>query len=141
MILLQIYFQSLYILLKETISSTILAYIKYRVYKNINRCSVHKKILLNVNEKCSEYDISGEQQSHSKISTRKEIIHMDLLIDVFQIYHYIPSVEKFSFQLAHVKILETNQHDKKIIEAFKIQITENYVKNIKEYAEIFTAGF
>ena len=62
-------------------------------------------------------------------------------IYVFYKVYYIPSIDKLAVDLAHVKILSTNNFCKQQREVFKRRTSKKYEKTRRDISEIFTSTF
>ena len=79
--------------------------IKFHVYKILSRCIIHVDLLIKEGNKCENHINISEDSQRGKMYTKKELIMLEELIDVFHKVHYQPSITKLAYHLSHVSIL------------------------------------
>ena len=73
--------------------------IKFHIYQNISKCSIHGLISFKYNNTCDLCDKIIHEYNKSRIILNKCLVIHEEVINVF------PTTEKLSFCLAHVRII------------------------------------
>ena len=79
--------------------------IKFRIFQNIYKFSIHIIILFNCKNTCELCDNILDKYKRERIMVKKCYVLHEEVIDVFHEKFYIPKIEKLSFHIAHVRII------------------------------------
>ena len=84
----------------------------FHIFQNIPKCSIHSLRPFkykNMGELC---DKKLDKDKKGRLMAKKGFVLHEEVIDVFHEKYYIPTIEKVSFHLAHVRILGSMEYGK-----------------------------
>ena len=87
---------------------------------------------------CGLGDIILEKNKKGKLTENKCFVPNEEVLDFFHGFFNIPTIEKLSFIIAHVRILGSMEFRKTINDFFCANASKNNVKFKKDYAEKFS---
>ena len=93
--------------------------IKFYILQNISRCYIHGLRPFKYKNTCDLCDNILEEYKRGRIMVKKYFVLHEEVIDVFCEKIYIPTIEKLSFHLAHVRIIGSIECGKTINDYFR----------------------
>ena len=102
--------------------------IKFHIFQNISKCSIHGLRPFIHKNMCELCDIIPDKDKKGIIMLKKCFVLHEEAIDVFHDKFYIPTIEKLSFQIELVRILGSMECGKTINYCFRASASK---KNIK----------
>ena len=86
--------------------------IKFRIFQNISKSSIHRLRACKQKNMCELYEIVPDKDKKGRIMVKKCFLLHEEVINIFHKKNYIPTIEKVSFHLAHVRILGSIEYGK-----------------------------
>ena len=88
--------------------------IKFHIFQNISKCSIHGLRPFKHKNMCELCDTIPDKENKGRTMAKKCFVLHEEVIDVFHEFFYIPTIEKLSFHLAHVRIIGSMECGKTI---------------------------
>ena len=88
--------------------------IKFHIFKNISKCTIHGLRPFKHNNMCELCDTINEKYKKGKIMVNKCFVLHEEILDVSHEYFNTPTIEKKLFHIAHIRILGSMECGKTI---------------------------
>ena len=112
--------------------------IKFHVYQDMTKCSLHGSRPLTEVKKCSLCDALPEDALKGSLSTRKNLVLHETSINEFHANYYSTAIAKLAFHLPHVQILGTNEVGNTRRQALHSRASKQDCSCKRDYAERFS---
>ena len=106
--------------------------IMFHIFQNISKCSIYELVPFIHKNTCKLFDVIPDKDKKGRIIVKKCFFLHEEVVEVFHKYVYIPTIEKLSFHLAHVRILGSMEYGKNINDCFCANASKKIYINFKK---------